>query len=188
MLIGFALKPFFIPFGSYIIIVTITLLMLYYAFSIVYHFKSMAHNVVGVATALVLFALFCTLKLYPFRHYTLGAAAVGCLVALFFLLKERIFIVPNVAALLIGIFFLVSFRVMNKSDRYYLWNVKYNYRIEQDYKTWDRYSWALYLDSNYAEAISANQQAMKILEENNDTVFLEIVKKHHEEISKNLKH
>ena len=183
ILIGFALKPFFIPLASYIIIPLLALLILYYVFSMIYRFKSHTSNTIGIATVIVLFSLLCTLKLYPFGHYVLFVAIVSCVVAIIFLIKEKKFVLPNIIALLIAAFCLFSFKFMDRTDRYYLWNVKYNYNIEHDYVIWDKYSWTLYKERKYDEALSANQQAMKILQNKNNMQLLERVKLNREKIS-----
>ena len=149
----------------------------------IYRFKSHTSNTIGIATVIVLFSLLCTLKLYPFGHYVLFVAIVSCVVAIIFLIKEKKFVLPNIIALLIAAFCLFSFKFMDRTDRYYLWNVKYNYNIEHDYVIWDKYSWTLYKERKYDEALSANQQAMKILQNKNNMQLLERVKLNREKIS-----
>ncbi|MDZ7650489.1 MAG: hypothetical protein U5K54_26950 [Cytophagales bacterium] len=52
--------------------------------------------------------------------------------------------------------------------RYYIFNIKFNHEIETDYRTWDKYSWFLYINNKHAEAELASERALKLVKGTTD--------------------
>jgi hypothetical protein len=75
----------------------------------------------------------------------------------------------NLVILILGI---VIYRMPN-DRQYYFTGIKFNYEIESDYMTWAKYSWFLYLEGKYAQALSANEKALSIASQMQDEFWIE---------------
>jgi len=66
--------------------------------------------------------------------------------------------------------------------KYYLINIKWNQEIETDYYSWDKYSWFLYQNEHYNEALEASNHSLKIANQYaklyGETEFITIIDNH----------
>ena len=67
-------------------------------------------------------------------------------------------------------------------ERYKLLSFNWNYEIETDYITWDRYSWFLYQNGEFDEATEASEKAKNIAEQVGDQDWVEFIEKHNKSI------
>jgi len=67
--------------------------------------------------------------------------------------------------------------------RYYLFNIKFNHEIETDYRTWDKYSWFLYVNDKHAEAAQASERALELVSKTTDEQSQNQIKSHRSKIN-----
>jgi len=120
-----------------------------------------------------------------FLSFGLPVLAVSLLFTLLFIVavirsKNFTLMVPVVSAA----FFAVSIAGMPTDDRYYLFNVKGNYEIESDYYTLDKYSWFLYQNQKFEEALQVSIEAYGIATREGDLDFFEVIDRHQIAIKK----
>lgn len=58
----------------------------------------------------------------------------------------------------------IFFKYLPAHHTYYLTNIKFNYEVEADYFSWDKYSWFLYTEGKQDDAIQANKNAQTAVE------------------------
>lgn len=130
--------------------------------------------------ALCSLALVFMLKFYPGQLYVFYVALAFALASMVMLagkkqIKSAVSLLPLAAMLLV--------LHLTPSDRiYYLFNIKYNYEIDTDYQTWDKYSWFLYRNGNHEEALKASLKAMQTAENVGDEENVKIVDEHYRKI------
>ena len=89
-----------------------------------------------------------------------------CLSSLLFivLVRNKKIITANSLFCAVIISITLFFKILPAHYTYYLFGIKFNYRIEKDYFTLDKYSWFLYVDGKEDEAIQANENAQTAVE------------------------
>lgn len=88
--------------------------------------------------------------------------------------KNVTLLVPVVSAA----FFALGVAGMPTDYRYYLFNVQGNYEIESDYYTLDKYSWFLYQNQKYDEALQVSNRAYATAAQEGNFDFLEVIDSH----------
>ena len=180
--VGFVLKLFHAPFHTWIILLGLALLFGFYSFTAIAKRKPKAENIAGFAITFSLTALLFTLKFYPFNMIVFVLACAASLAYIIFGLISKSFTKGYFALWIFCFIALGVFRFMPASKKYYMWCVKFNHSIATDYFTWDKYSWFLYTDGKFDEALQASDKALDILKTEQDEEFLNMVKGHHEKI------
>ena len=79
----------------------------------------------------------------------------------------------------------IFFRILPSHHTYNLTNIKFNYEIETDYFSWDKYSWFLYKEGKEDEALEANKNAQSAVEKclqnpkyGDENEYLNYIKEH----------
>lgn len=69
-------------------------------------------------------------------------------------------------------------------ERYYWLNIHFNPNANRDHITWDKYSWMLYINGEFEQAEIASEKSLRILTNDPDPRWEEVVKAHQERIKK----
>ncbi|MEZ5084620.1 MAG: hypothetical protein R2750_14440 [Bacteroidales bacterium] len=96
-------------------------------------------------------------------------------VTITFLRKQQMM---NLFPLVAGSIIAVIFYAMPTDTRYYMLNVKWNYEIENDFITLDKYSWFLYKNGNREEALTTSDQALKMAKNAGQKQWIEFIEEH----------
>lgn len=187
--IGIFLKLFRLPFHTIFILITLLIILTYYIYCLISKKKDLYTTLIGLSTALWLFYLLSILKFFPFQNIV-GLVTVFLSSILFFVLvKNKKIITTNSLFCAIIISITVFFKILPAHYTYYLFGIKFNYRIEKDYFTLDKYSWFLYNADKQVEAAEVNKQAQKAVEislknpeQGDEAEYSILIKKHELEI------
>ena|SRR5688572_6181894 len=182
VLTGFVLKLFHLPMNTYVILMGLLLLLGFYLYAAVKKKKKRHKIIMGVSTCLVFLELLFNLKFYPFRLTVLIITAISCVAVLVILLWQKKFFYINSVTWFFAILLSASFKFISNSEKYYVWNIRYNYQAETDYMSWDKYGWFLYQDGKREEALKACDNAEKILSDGRDENYHQLVRTHREKI------
>ena len=104
-------------------------------------------SILGFASTSWLILLFITIKYLPFPTIVLTVAFLLTIVALVVTYRKKL--TAQTLVLGFSIILSLSFYFMPKDSRYYILNIRWNHEINQDYETWDKYSWHLYHNHKY---------------------------------------
>jgi hypothetical protein len=110
-------------------------------------------------------------------------AAALSLVVILEILKKQQFL--NLMPLGICAAVALSFYFMRTDNRYYLLNVKWNYEIEYDFITLDKYSWFLYKNGKVDKAKEISNQALEIALKTDYVDQIKLIEQHNELIRDN---
>jgi hypothetical protein len=77
------------------------------------------------------------------------------------------------------------FYFMRTDNRYYLLNVKWNYEIEYDFITLDKYSWFLYKNGEINKALEVSDQALEMARKSEQQEQVQIIEQHNQAIQNN---
>ena len=67
---------------------------------------------------------------------------------------------------------------MPSDIKYYLTSIKWNQEIKTDYYSWDKYSWFLYQNGHYEDALKASTHALNLANQNDDLKWIESITNH----------
>ncbi len=184
--IGMVIKLLKLPMHTVFILVSLLALIVYYISCLVRKNKELHEILTGFVTVIWLFGLLSLLKHFPFYNIVLIIASLISLVLFFMIDKKKNLTTANNILLFVTIFITVVLNFVPAHQTYYITNIKFSYEIETDYRSWDRYSWFLYVAGEEKEALSANVNAQKALEvslanpdtHGNENEYLPILKDH----------
>ena len=71
---------------------------------------------------------------------------------------------------------------MPGDTRYFVFKIYFNHKILEDAYSWDKYSWFLYQNAKYDEALMASKKALGIINLNPENKMKESVTEHMEMI------
>lgn len=162
--IGILLKLFKLPMHTVFLLVTLLSLIIYYAFSVVRKNKDRYSIIAGLVTVLWLFCLLAILKHFSFQEITFVIAVLLSIALALYLYKTKKLISGNSVFCAVIVVVTVFIKLLPAHQTYYVTNIKFNYEIENDYSSWDRYSWFLYAAGNKEDALLANTSARQALE------------------------
>lgn len=130
------------------------------------------HLTVGIWLAY----LFTQLKFLAFSVPVLVLCLIFTLLFIISIVRSKnvTLLVPVVSAA----FFALGVAGMPTDYRYYLFNVQGNYEIESDYYTLDKYSWFLYQNQKYDEALQVSNRAYATAAQEGNFDFLEVIDSH----------
>lgn len=163
-LIGIILKLFRLPFHTVFILITLLMISTYYIYCLISKKKELYTSLTGIITAVWLFYLLSILKFFSFQGIV-GLVTICLSIILFIvLIKNNKLITANSLFCAVIISVTLFFKILPAHYTYYLFGIKFNYRIEKDYFTLDKYSWFLYNADKQTDAIEVNKQAQKAVE------------------------
>jgi len=180
-LLGFGLKFFHIHYNALFMLLGAGCILIS---SIIYLFQKekRIEGLLHFSTGIWLVVLLISLKFFAFGFWAFILAIIISNVLLVVYYRNKmmhrlhLFFVAMVLALV--------FYFIPTDNRYYILNIKWNYEIESDYYTWDKYSWFLYQNGEYNEAEKASEKALKMARDANDPQMMEFIEMHQQAIKK----
>lgn len=188
--VGIVLKLFKLPMHTIFILISLLIILIYYVVCLINKKKDLYSSLTGILSFVWLFCLLSILKHFPFTNIVFVIATLSSIALLVLLLKNNKIKTSNSILCAIIIVITIFFKFLPSHHSYYLTNIKFNYQIEIDYFSWDKYSWFLYNDGKQEEAIEANKNALKAVElsledpkHGDENEYLNFIKEHELEIS-----
>lgn len=134
----------------------------------------------GFTTAAWLSLLLFTIKFFPFVEVVLTVAVLLSLLAMRVMLNNKFQnqIILLGASLLLGI----GFYFTPTDSRYYALNINWNYEIENDFVSWDKYSWHLYNNMKYEASLTASDKAKQIVDSSGQIEWTKLILEHNTKI------
>ena len=127
-----------------------------------------------------LLLVFVSVKFLPIQSVILIVAALLTLVAAVFIIRAGH--PKRLLPILITIPIALFFYFLPTHERYRILCINWNYEIETDYITWDKYSWFLYQNDEFAKALEASTKARTIADQLEDSYWVQLIDAHHEAI------
>lgn len=124
-----------------------------------------------------LILIFVTVKFLPIQMPVVVIASLQTLLTTIIIIrteKTAIKLWPLIISSSIALFLFF----MPTHERYKLLSINWNYEIETDYVTWDKYSWFLYQNGEYSKAVEASKKARRIANQLGDSDWEEFIDMH----------
>lgn len=172
---GLFLKLFHVHYNAIIIIAGLLILLV---LNIIRVFKkgSLKEGLAGLATSLWLTTLLVAIKFYPLPGLFLTLSAIATIGLVLVAVRKRAvktLAIPALAGIAALLFYFIPGDV-----KYHLFNIRWNYEIERDFISWDRYSWFLYQNGKYDEAGEASNRAVEIARQEAPAEWSEMIAEH----------
>ncbi len=176
---GFILKFFHIHYNAVLMLTALAIMLIINIISLFKkqdRFNALIHF--GIWTWLVV--LLISIKFFHFANIALIIAVSVSVLAMLMAYKNKklIKLTPIVVLMIIA---LVFFN-MPTDQRYYLISIKWNHEIKTDYQSLDKYSWFLYQNNKYREALDVSNQAMDIAIKAENDEWIDFIIKHNKAI------
>jgi signal transduction histidine kinase len=181
---GFVLKPFHIPGHTLIILCGLLMLFIFYLYILITSAKPITYVLTGMSAVFVMASVLCHLKFFLFASYIMDFSAFILLLAVFYSIRKKTYFWFLSSFVLFWVGIHVFILTQPRYKLYYFLNIRFNRHIEQDYLSWDKYSWFLYIEEKYDSALNANKQATQIAKTLNDTAFYKQALEHRKLIEK----
>lgn len=179
--IGFAIKPFHLPFNAILMLAGITLMFVSNVLSIWNKTVSGAEKLVGFATTACVVATFASLKFLPAAFILL---VLGTIISIAGYAWAAQAAKLNRTMLLVACMAVAWAVFMVPTDvRFYNLNLRWSVEAESDFISWDKYSWFLYQNGNTDEALRISEKALRIAEASGDRAWIEKIKEHQSSIA-----
>ena len=178
--IGFILKFFHLPLTAIIMLVGLFLMIIALGYGVIAKKIDRLGALTGFAMAMWMGVLLCSVKFWWTVNIFLAIAAVLTLLAIRQAFKDnhRGQLKLMAFSLCLSLFFYF----MPTDTRYYLISIKWNHEIETDYFSWDKYSWFLYNNQKYDEALVASDKAVQLAQQSGLEDWIEFISEHNEKI------
>ncbi|MEQ9169096.1 MAG: hypothetical protein RLO12_22750 [Fulvivirga sp.] len=173
--LGFALKFFHIHYTAIMMLIALgSLLILSIVAILKKQPKSSPFLHLTIWSWLVL--LLIKIKFFPFGNYALMLACILTAIVLFSVYKTKVW--KNLIPISFAMILALTFFLLPSDFSYYILDVKWNYEIESDFRTLDKYSWLLYQNGKTEEALTISNDALKIATQNEDEHWIDLIKNH----------
>jgi glucose-6-phosphate-specific signal transduction histidine kinase len=176
---GFILKFFHVHYNAIIMMVGLFLMLIFTTISIFKKNDNVNPLLAYAFTSWLLLLLF-TVKYFPFANIILFVASLLTVVAIVVTLKKKL--TGQKVMLALSIALSMAFYLTPTHTRYYLLNIKWNYEIDSDFITWDKYSWHLYNNQEYDESLKASNRAKQIVATSEMDEWILLVSEHNDKI------
>lgn len=181
-LLGFVLKFFHVHYNAVLMLIGLFGILIT---SIISLFKKEDKPLIFLHFSVLawMIQLLITIKFFPFEKIALIIAVVLSLFAIFELVKKQQLLqsIPLVLSATVAI----TFFSMRTDNRYYLLNVKWNYEIDYDFITLDKYSWFLYKNGDSGKALMISDRALEIARKTENVDHIMFIEQHNELIRAN---
>jgi len=185
--IAYTLKIYRIHFHTYFIVAAIIYLLGLYIYMVTTRKIEMDSFFIGLSSTFLLIWLLFLTKFFPMGIIPMSFSFISLVVGVYFKFRNKSTLADGRQwiNLVILILCIVIYKMPN-DQQYYFTGIKYNYEIESDYMTWAKYSWFLYREGKYVQALSASERALSIANQMNDDFWIEKIIDQQEKIqSKN---
>ncbi|HNP19696.1 MAG TPA: hypothetical protein PKL31_14760 [Fulvivirga sp.] len=171
--VGFILKFFHIHYNAVLMLTGLGGVLVV---SLILLFKKDKRYLQNIGICSWLLVLLSSLKFFPFGNVALILATIISVFIIVVLIKQHKYLglIPLGLTAVIALLF----HSLPTDSRYYLLNVKWNYEIERDFITLDKYSWLLYNNGNSNEALKISNQALEIAQKSGQKEWVAIIEEH----------
>jgi hypothetical protein len=175
--LGFALKFFHVHFHTVIMLVGLAG-MFVAAVGFLFNKKEPQSPLAAFAVWLWLVALLIQVKILGMGvPVMLGAAALS----LVYVFTRNDPSWPRWGTgILLSALLALSFYILPLHTRYYYTTIRWNYEIQTDYHSWDKYSWFLYSAGYFDDALKASNKALEIAKKSEHQEMIEFITRHNE--------
>ena len=175
---GIVLKFLHLPKNAFVIMSGILLLLIVNCVKAINRKESYFNIYKGFATTVWLTLILFTLKFWPFTFYILIVAVVLTAIALAYGVSDK----KLKHTKLMGACLVISliFYTMPSDIRYELISIEYNQEISKDFRSWDKFSWFLYQNGNYSDALIASKKALSIAKKQSQVDYVVFISNHQE--------
>lgn len=181
---GLISKFFHFPFNAIIMMIGLLALIVIMIIAAIKRTLSPLNLIIGFTSIFWMISLLFILKFWPFTIILISISTLLTVFALVLAFRKRQF--KNLLPLGIGMTLALTFYLMPTHTRYYFVSIKWNREIEYDFFSWDKYSWFLYQNGKYEEAIKASNKGLRIAQEANDAYWIDLISEHNTQLkSKN---
>jgi hypothetical protein len=177
--IGFFIKFFHIHYNAVVMLAGLFVLLVTSMVAIIKK-ESGVNGWVHLAATFWLALLLFTIKFYPFVTVVLTVAVVASIVGFVTIVRTKTWKVSVFPAICMAL--AVTFYLTPADIKYHLMNVRWNYEIDKDFATWDKYSWFLYQNGKYEEALDASSTALRIASDVGDPEWENFIADHRNRI------
>jgi hypothetical protein len=178
--LGLISKFFHFPFNAIIMMIGLLAMLVVLITAAITKKFSPLKLAIGFTSTLYLISLLFTLKFWPFATALLLVSGLLTVIPLTIAFKKKQ--VKKLMPLLICLMLSATLSIMPTDTRYYLVSIKWNQEIEQDFFSWDKYSWFLYNNGKYEEAQTVSNTALRIAKEANDPSWIDFISEHNSKI------
>lgn len=128
--------------------------------------------------------IFVSIKFLQIETVVMTIASLITLIFIIVTIRSKKFkmILTTLIPLSIGLFFYF----MPTHERYQILSIKWNHEIDTDYITLDKYSWFLYQNDEFKEALEVSSKARNIAQQLNDSKWVAIIDSHHKAIEERI--
>ncbi|MEN8248968.1 MAG: hypothetical protein ABFS32_08550 [Bacteroidota bacterium] len=123
--------------------------------------------------------LIAVVKFLPQTYFLITAILLTGIAVIFIIKSKKVYLLHLVFA---GFLFVSStvLALTPQDNRYYLLNFTLSLHVDQDYRSWDKYSWFLYINGKKDEAKAANNKALEIVESSDNDAMKSLIRQHYE--------
>ncbi len=184
---GLAMKLFHMPAHTIVMGAGLLAMMIYYVMSLVSSTsaKKRTGSWLGLSTVSWLIFFLAEVKFMGGTLILMMLALFISILSLLMTLREPGALSPGrIFVLLVALFLSASTSWMELHTRYYVFNIHFSETAWNDYVTLDKYSWLLYKDRQFDEALVMNSKAYDAAKANGATEYIPTVEEHEEAIIK----
>lgn len=185
--VGLGMKFFHAPFHALIMISGLLAMLIENVWYAIQKEKNKSELFFRITITFILACLLFLVKFYPFSQVPLIVGLLFFMPGAFYALTTKStnqhITRVTLIALVFSILVTVTVYLIPSDVRYYLFNIKFNHEIETDYRTWDKYSWFLYVNNKQTEAAQASERALELVTKTTDEQYLNQIKSHRSKIN-----
>lgn len=184
---GVVLKVLHVPYHSVVMAAGLLGMMIYYVWTLSSRNPSVRkmNGWLGLATVSWLIFFFSEAKFMGGTLVIMGLSLFVSILSLLMTLREKGALAPGrIFILLTALFLGATTSWMEVSTRYYVFNMHFSPKAWTDYLTLDKYSWFLYTDRKFEEALVINGKAYDAAKAVGAEYYLPRVEEHQEAIRK----
>lgn len=184
---GLVMKLFHLPGHTLVMGIGLLAMLIYYVVSLVVSTsgKKRTSSWLGLSTVSWLIFFLAEVKFMGGTLILMMLALFVSVLSLLMTLKEPGVLSPGrIIVLLAALFLAASTSWMELHTRYYVFNIHFSTNVWNDYVMLDKYSWFLYNDQEYEEALVINSKAHEAANAKGALDYIPTVEQHEEAIIK----
>ncbi len=186
-LVGLLMKMLHLPWHTIVMAIGLSAMMIFYVMKLINGKPGRIRNAgwLGLATVSWLIFFLSEVKFMGGTLILMGLALFVSILSLLMTLREPGALSPGrIFVLLAALFLSASTSWMELHTRYYVFNIHFSPSVWSDYLTLDKYSWFLYKDKKYDEALVINGKAWDAAKAVGAIEYIPTVEEHQEAIKK----
>jgi hypothetical protein len=176
--LGLVSKLFHLPFHTILLLIAILGLLIFYGHSTWRSQLDRTTLLCGWASTAWLLVLLFALKFWPFSSAILIVASGLTVWASISVWRSRAYKKAILPLVCLGLG--LSTFMMPSDIRYHTVSIRWNHEIKNDFYSWYKYSWFLYVNGKEEQALEASSKALTIAEELGEDEWVSIIQKNHQ--------